>query len=163
VVKGLAAEKKTVPDLVTHPLRDVGVSAPPWRYMERGGRMVISGTIAEIQERIMGGAVLVVEVLGDSGSLVAIVEADPLAESVEQADGTFSIRYRGDAEQASELLAAMIRGGVRVASFARRREGLEELFLKVVPRIFPEREPGQSGERAPYFLFLGTRSRWGRT
>jgi ABC-2 type transport system ATP-binding protein len=129
VVKGLAAEKKTVL-ISSHILAEMSEFCTSVAIMERG-RMVISGTIAEIQERIMGGAVLVVEVLGDSGSLVAIVEADPLAESVEQADGTFSIRYRGDAEQASDLLAALIRGGVRVASFARRREGLEELFLKV--------------------------------
>jgi ABC-2 type transport system ATP-binding protein len=129
VVKGLAAEKKTVL-ISSHILSEMSEFCTSVAIMERG-RMVISGTIAEIQERIMGGAVLVVEVLGDSGSLVAIVEADPLAESVEQAEGTFSIRYRGDVEQASDLLAALIRGGVRVASFARRREGLEELFLKV--------------------------------
>lgn len=72
-----------------------------------------------------------VEVLGDSGALTAILESDPLVESVEQGDGLFTIRYRGDSEQASDLLAALVQGGVRVASFARRREGLEELFLKV--------------------------------
>ncbi|AGA28762.1 ABC transporter ATP-binding protein [Singulisphaera acidiphila] len=129
VVKGLAAEKKTVL-ISSHILSEMSEFCTSVAIMERG-RMVVSGTIAEIQERIMGGAVLLVEVLGDSGALTAIVESDPLVESVEQEDGFFSIRYRGDSEQASDLLAALVRGGVRVASFARRREGLEELFLKV--------------------------------
>ena len=129
VVKALAAEKKTVL-ISSHILSEMSEFCTSVAIMERG-RMVVSGTIAEIQERIMGGAVLSVEVLGDPGAFAAIVEADPLAKSIEQVDGLFSIRYRGDSEQASDLLAALVRGGVRVASFARRREGLEELFLKV--------------------------------
>ncbi|WP_406699327.1 ABC transporter ATP-binding protein [Singulisphaera sp. Ch08] len=129
VVKALAAEKKTVL-ISSHILSEMSEFCTSVAIMERG-RMVVSGTIAEIQERVLGGAVLVVEVLGDPGTLTAIVEADPLAESVEQVDGIFSIRYRGDSEQTSDLLAALVRGGVRVASFSRRREGLEELFLKV--------------------------------
>ena len=36
--------------------------------------------------------------------------------------------------QASDLLAALVRGGVRVSSFSRRREGLEDVFLKVGAR-----------------------------
>jgi ABC-2 type transport system ATP-binding protein len=129
VVKGLAAAKKTVL-ISSHILAEMSEFCTSVAIMERG-RMVVSGTIAEIQQRLMGGAVLVIEVLGDLGALPSIVEADPLADTVEVADGTVSIQYRGDAEQASDLLAALIRGGVRVASFARRREGLEELFLKV--------------------------------
>ena len=64
-------------------------------------------------------------------SLTAALASDALAGTVEQVNGTFSIPYRGDAEAASTLLAALIRGGVKVASFTRRREGLEEIFLKV--------------------------------
>ena len=129
VIKGLAAAGKTVL-ISSHILAEMSEFCTAVAIMERG-RMVVSGTIAEVQRRVMGGAVLVVEVLGDPGALDAIVAADPLAGPVEWADGAAAIPYRGDAEQASDLLAGLIRGGVRVASFARRREGLEELFLKV--------------------------------
>jgi ABC-2 type transport system ATP-binding protein len=132
VIKALAAEGKTVL-ISSHILSEMSEFCTSVAIMERG-RMVVSGTIGEIQERVMGGAVLAVEVLGDPGSLVAIVESDPLAGPTERADGVFSIRYRGDAGQASDLLAALVRGGVRVASFSRRREGLEEIFLKVGAR-----------------------------
>ena len=56
------------------------------------------------------------------------------SEASSRVDGSFAFRYRGGDEEASDLLAALIRGGVRVSSFARRREGLEEVFLKVGAR-----------------------------
>jgi len=129
VLKGLAAEGKTV--LVSsHILSEMSEFCTSVAIMERG-RMVVNGTIADVQRRVLGGQVLVVEVIGDPGSLEAIVGADALADAVARAENTFSIRYAGDAEQSSDLLASLVRGGVRVSSFSKRHEGLEELFLKV--------------------------------
>lgn len=98
--------------------------------------MVVSGTIEEVKGRVLGGLVLEVEVLGPTDLLERIVAADPLAGPVEPragSNGTASVAipYRGDAAAASALLAALVGGGVPVASFTRRKEGLEELFLKV--------------------------------
>jgi ABC-2 type transport system ATP-binding protein len=93
--------------------------------------MVVSGSIAEVRERVLGGGVIEVEVLGPADDFGRIVGADPLAGPVELRDGVHAFRYSGDAAKASDLLAGLVRGGVRVASFARKREGLEELFLKV--------------------------------
>ena len=50
---------------------------------------------------------------------------------MERKNGLFEFRFQGDKDAASELLAALVQGGVRVASFERRRDNLEELFLKV--------------------------------
>jgi ABC-2 type transport system ATP-binding protein len=130
VLKMLAAEGKTVL-ISSHILAEMSEFCTSVAIMERG-RMVISGTIAAIQQRVMGGAVVVVEVLGDCAArLEAIVAVDPLAGPVERDGDVVAIRYRGDAAQSSDLLAALVRGGVRVVSFTRKREGLEELFLKV--------------------------------
>jgi ABC-2 type transport system ATP-binding protein len=129
ILKSLAAEGKTVL-ISSHILSEMSEFCTSVAIMERG-RMVVSGTIAEIQDRVMGGEVLVVEVLGDVTAARAIIEADPLVGPFETSDSILTIRYRGDAEQASDLLAALVRGGVRVASFTRKREGLEEIFLKV--------------------------------
>jgi ABC-2 type transport system ATP-binding protein len=132
VLKALAARGKTVL-ISSHILAEMSEFCTSVAIMERG-RMVVSGTIAEVQERITGGMVLVVEVLGDAEGLDAIVAADARAGAVERRENTVTIHYRGDAEQASDLLTALVRVGVRVASFSRRREGLEELFLKVGAR-----------------------------
>ncbi|MHC5541677.1 ABC transporter ATP-binding protein, partial [Singulisphaera rosea] len=129
VVKSLGAMGKTVL-ISSHILAEMSEFCTSVAIMERG-RMVVNGTIAEVQARLTQGTVLVVEILGDPGALWSIVEGDPLAGAVEREGATFSIHYRGETEQASDLLSSLVRGGVRVASFSRRREGLEELFLKV--------------------------------
>ena len=46
----------------------------------------------------------------------------------------FAFSYDGDARAASDLLARLVGAGVRVASFARKQAGLEEVFLKVGAR-----------------------------
>src|SRR5262249_3902545 len=100
--------------------------------MERG-RVVVAGKIDEINARILGDTVLLVEVLGDESAeaLLQIVTGDPRASAIQQRGRSFEFRFQGDVEQASDLLATLVRGGVRVASFAPRKENLEHLFLKV--------------------------------
>jgi ABC-2 type transport system ATP-binding protein len=130
VLKALGAAGKTVL-ISSHILAEMTEFCTSVAVMERG-RMVVSGTVDDVRRRVMGGSVLVVEVLGDPGALEPVAASDPLAGPVEwAAGGVASIPYAGDPAQASDLLAAMVRAGVRVASFSRRREGLEELFLKV--------------------------------
>jgi ABC-2 type transport system ATP-binding protein len=132
VLKDLAARGKTIL-ISSHILAEMSEFCTAVAIMERG-RMVISGTIADVQARISAGSVLVVEVLGDPAALAKLVAADALAGPVEPQNGAWSIPYRGNTEDASALLATLVKGGVRVASFTRRREGLEELFLKVGAR-----------------------------
>ncbi len=134
VLKALGAEGKTVL-ISSHILAEMTEFCTSVAIMERG-RMVVSGTIEDVKARVMGGHVLEVEVLGPAGELPRIVAADPLAGPVEprdSRDGTaaFAIPYRGGPDQASELLARLVLGELRVASFTRRKQGLEELFLKV--------------------------------
>jgi ABC-2 type transport system ATP-binding protein len=105
--------------------------------MEKG-RMVISGPIDKIRHDVMGGTTLVVELLGDEHRFHQLIAADPLAGTVERnGEGKlpeFTFRYEGDPRQSSELLARLVAGGVPIASFTRRKEGLEELFLKIGAR-----------------------------
>jgi ABC-2 type transport system ATP-binding protein len=105
--------------------------------MERG-RMVISGPIDKIRHDVMGGTTLVVELLGAEEIFQQLVASDPLAGAIHRnGEGKlpeFAFRYEGDLAQSSALLARLVSGGVPIASFARRKEGLEELFLKIGAR-----------------------------
>lgn len=106
--------------------------------MEKG-KLVVSGPIDEIRDRVMGGVVLEIEVLADAASGSEATEAtvrrliaeDPLAGEVELRGRLVTTHYTGSPEQAAELLRRLILAGVPVGSFARRKEGLEELFLKI--------------------------------
>src|SRR5262249_23718405 len=128
ILKAQGEQGKTVL-ISSHILAEMSEFCTAVAIMEKG-RMVVSGTIDEGQGRIMGAAVYEVEVLGGDADFRRIVAADPLADPIEARNGVLAFRYRGDSDQASELLTRLVLGGVRVGSFARRKEGLEELFLK---------------------------------
>jgi ABC-2 type transport system ATP-binding protein len=129
----LAAEGKTIL-LSSHILAEMTEFCTSVAIMEKGS-MVISGTIEEVQARVAGAGVMLVEVLDVelAGPIVRrVAEADPHADAVHApAPGRFEIIYHGGAAEAAGFLAELIRAGVRVSSFTRKREGLEELFLKV--------------------------------
>ncbi|WP_165222285.1 ABC transporter ATP-binding protein [Aquisphaera insulae] len=129
IIKQLAGEGKTI--LVSsHILSEMNEFCTSVAIMERG-RLVVGGRIDEVNARIMGATLLVVEVLGDPASFLQAVAADPHAGEPVLKDGAYELRYAGKAEEASDLLARLVGAGVRVAAFSRRRENLEELFLKV--------------------------------
>lgn len=130
ILRELAAVGRTV--LVSsHILTEMSEFCTFVAIMERG-RMVVSGRIDEVNAQIMGGSPLVIEILDGVEKFLNIAAEDPLAGTVEKNDGdTFMLRYSGDTPAASNFLAQLISSGVRVASFSRRKEGLEELFLKV--------------------------------
>jgi ABC-2 type transport system ATP-binding protein len=132
ILKRLAAEGKTIL-ISSHILAEMNEFCTAVAIMEKG-RLVVSGRIDEVNARIMGESLLAVEVLGDPATFLAIVAADERAGPAERKGASFEFRYRGGAEEASDLLGRLVGAGVRVASFARRKENLEELFLKVGAR-----------------------------
>jgi ABC-2 type transport system ATP-binding protein len=132
ILKRLASEGKTIL-ISSHILAEMNEFCTSVAIMERG-EMVVSGRIDEVNARIMGESFLSVEVLGDPEPLLQVLAGDEKAGLVERKGSALEFRYRGGAEEASELLTRLVSGGVRVASFARRKENLEELFLKVGAR-----------------------------
>ena len=78
--------------------------------------MVVSGKIDEVQARVMGDAVLAVEVLGPAEAFLGS-SAPTTARRGGRAEGRrrpIEFRYGGDAEAACDLLAALVGAGVRV-------------------------------------------------
>jgi ABC-2 type transport system ATP-binding protein len=132
ILRAQAAAGKTVL-ISSHILAEMTEFCTAVAIMEKG-RMVVSGSIDAVRRQVMGAALLSVEVLGSPREFLAIVADDPHAGPVAQRDGHYEFRYEGDAEDASDLLARLVGDGVRVASFARRKEGLEELFLQIGAR-----------------------------
>jgi ABC-2 type transport system ATP-binding protein len=132
ILKRLSSEGKTVL-ISSHILAEMNEFCTSVAIMEQG-RLVISGRIDEVNARIMGDSLLSVEVLGDPATFLRLIGEDDRAGTVEPRGNALEFRFRGDAEAASELLARLIQSGVRVASFSRRRDNLEDLFLKVGAR-----------------------------
>ena len=129
IMRRLAEEQKTVL-ISSHILTEMDEFCTSVAIMERG-RLVVGGRIEEVNRQIMGHSLISIEVLGDPGVLVSIVGSTGRAGPVARSNGSYEFRFDGDREAASDLLAALVHGGVRVASFERRKDNLEELFLKV--------------------------------
>jgi ABC-2 type transport system ATP-binding protein len=129
ILRRLAEEKRTVL-ISSHILTEMDEFCTSVAIMERG-KLKVGGKIDEVNQRIMGDTLISVEVLGDGTLLESIVHATGKAGPVERKNQHFEFRFEGDQEGASELLSALVHGGVRVASFERRRDNLEDLFLKV--------------------------------
>lgn len=129
ILKAQAALGKTIL-ISSHILTEMTEFCTSVAVMERG-RLVVSGKIDDVQRQVMGASLLAIEVLGPSDSFLRIIEADSKAGPIQRNGESYEFRFEGDADAAADLLARLVRDGIRVASFARRREGLEELFLKL--------------------------------
>jgi ABC-2 type transport system ATP-binding protein len=127
VIRAQAALGKTVL-ISSHILAEMSEFCTSVAIMQKG-EMVISGKIDDVSARLMGGTMLAVDVLGPTEEFLRIVSSDQHSGPIEKKDGSFAFRYQGSREQAAELLARLVQSGVKVASFAPRKEGLEELFI----------------------------------
>jgi ABC-2 type transport system ATP-binding protein len=106
------------------------------------GRVLASGTIGEIGQRLRVGEVLRVRVLGGEEATEAARawfegQADVASASLD-ASGQLEIGFRGDERGAAALLAAAIRAGIPVASYAPAATDLQELFLQLTDRDDPD-------------------------
>ena len=130
VIKKLAQRGKTV--LVSsHILSEMSEFCTAIGIMERG-RMVVTGTVEEVTRQVMGHAVLTIEVLDKSEALLSLIGRDRLAGPVAEPEAKrFEFAYEGQPEQVSELLARVVAAGIPVIHFGRKKEGLEEVFLRV--------------------------------
>jgi ABC-2 type transport system ATP-binding protein len=109
------------------------------------GRVLASGRIADIEQRLRVGAVLRVRVLADGEALEAARDwfagQPDVAASLILPDGTVELGFRGDEAGAAALLRAAIAADVPIATFSRAASDLEELFLQVTGQDEPVSAP----------------------
>ncbi|MBA3876185.1 MAG: ABC transporter ATP-binding protein [Anaerolinea sp.] len=109
------------------------------------GRVLASGRIADIEQRLRIGSVLRARVLAGGETLEAARDwfaAQPdVAASAILPDGTIELGFRGDEGAAAALLRAAVAADLAIASFSRAASDLEELFLQVTGQDEPAATP----------------------
>ncbi len=98
--------------------------------MQRG-RMVVSGSVAQVAASVMGKSLLVIELVAGENVFRRVLGEHRLAGQIEKRGDSFEVPFDGDREAASDLLTLLVQSGVRVAAFHRKRESLEDVFLQV--------------------------------
>jgi ABC-2 type transport system ATP-binding protein len=101
--------------------------------MEKG-RLVVSGRVQEVAAQVLGPVEMWAEVVAGAEKCAEVLGSDPRVSDVRQRGNSFAFAFNGRPEEGSDLLTALVSGGVRVASFGRKREDLEEVFLRVGAR-----------------------------
>jgi len=103
------------------------------------GRMVVSGGLEEIRRRSGLAGRLIVRIAGTGEPAHAAIErilrgAEVVLDPRRDTAGVWTAAFTGGDNEAAALLAALAGAGVPVAEFQVRKEGIEDIFLRVSGR-----------------------------
>ena len=129
IIRELTAAGKTT-IVSSHILPELAEFCTSVGIIERG-KLVASGTIAEMLEQIKGARTIDVEVAGDASAVATLLRGRPGVESIQVNGARASIKHTGTRDAAAHLLRALVDGGVAVVSFGERQSTLEDIFMKV--------------------------------
>ena len=129
IIRDLTAAGKTT-IVSSHILPELSEFCTSVGIVERG-KLVASGTIAEMLTTIKGARTIEIEVAGDAQMVGSILRGRPGVESVFVDGARATVKHNGSRESAAPLLRALVDGGVAVISFAERQSSLEDIFMKV--------------------------------
>jgi ABC-2 type transport system ATP-binding protein len=124
----IAAGKTTL--ISSHILPELSEFCTSVGIVERG-KMVVSGTVAEVLKSVRGPQEIEVEVAGDAAIVAATVRGFPGVNKIQIDRSRAVIEFNGTRDRHAALLKALVDAGVPVVGFGERRATLEEIFMKV--------------------------------
>jgi ABC-2 type transport system ATP-binding protein len=100
------------------------------------GKLLVAGSIRDIQQQIRTHRVLKVRVLDDSTERAAeLLRHDNAIRLVETYDHTLSAEFEGQDQDMARLLDRLVQAGIVVQSFAEEPLSLEEVFMMITKGI----------------------------
>jgi len=95
------------------------------------GKLIASGRVADILQRLQPELQLTIEVQGPSDPLEALLNKEPAAEQVRLEDQRLRCVWNGGRETLPKLHAALVSAGVPVISFAVDGDNLEDIYMRI--------------------------------
>jgi ABC-2 type transport system ATP-binding protein len=95
------------------------------------GRLLAAGRIEDITAKLAGNVMLEIAVKGDPAPALAALAERPEVKRTTCDGRLIKAEFDGSPEDVDELLAYLVKGGVRVLSFTRSEANLEDIFLKI--------------------------------
>jgi ABC-2 type transport system ATP-binding protein len=136
LLKALRGMGKTIL-ISSHILTELAEVCTHVGIIERG-RLLASGAINQIMQRLQPTRVLRVGLLSDPAAATAalegvegVLDVTPEETAAGHAGATLRVRVNGGEQLMSELLAHLLAAGVLVYAFAEEQSDLEDLFLRV--------------------------------
>ena len=132
IVKELQEQGKTVL-ISSHILSELSELCTHIGVLEQG-RMVLEGSIAEIESSINTSNPLIIDVTGETQPALNMLKEHPLVKTISVKGQELMITFTGTPDQEVALLKLLVDGGVPVCGFVRRQGGLESIFMQVTER-----------------------------
>jgi ABC-2 type transport system ATP-binding protein len=95
------------------------------------GRMVISGSNAEIMQQVYNKKVVKLKVTARLDDAVLILKEYPFVDKLVIGENTIQAGFKGGDGEMSRVLSGLISRGIPVVSFAQMDGNLEDVFMKV--------------------------------
>jgi ABC-2 type transport system ATP-binding protein len=95
------------------------------------GKMVISGTVADIMQQIYSKKLIKLKVNDKLEEAVTILKEFPFIDKITTGENLIQCGFDGGDEDMSRVLNTLITRGIPVATFAQLDGNLEDVFMKV--------------------------------
>ena len=129
LIRELAADGKTIL-LSSHILTEMSEMCDAVAVIEKG-RILATGPVKDILERVRKRRLLSVRVAGSAAPLERILIEQPSVMNVHEAGDRLQFELDGgDAEQV-QLIARLVAAGVPILEFSAHSAGLEDLFIEI--------------------------------
>ncbi len=95
------------------------------------GKMVLSGSMDEIMERLYTSRKIIISVPGQMEKTISFLKENPLIRTMTISEKDIMVEFTGDEQMESELLRQMIESGIPVCGFMREPGSLESIFMQI--------------------------------
>lgn len=95
------------------------------------GKMVLSGSMDEIMERLYTSRQIIISVPGQLEKTIAFLKENPMVRTMTISEKDIMVGFTGDEHMESELLKQMIEAGIPVRGFMREPGSLESIFMQI--------------------------------
>ena len=95
------------------------------------GKMVLSGSMDEIMERIYTSKQIIISVQDQMEKALAFLKESPMVRTISICEKDIMVGFIGDERRESELLKQMIEAGIPVRGFMREPGSLESIFMQI--------------------------------
>jgi ABC-2 type transport system ATP-binding protein len=135
LLKELRALGKTVM-ISSHILTELAEMCDSVAVIQKG-RILATGTVEEILERVRQRRILSVRLAGPAGPVERFLLEQPGVVNVHDAGGRLEFEFEGgDGEQVA-LVARLVAAGFPLLEFSAHRAGLEDLFIEITAGSAP--------------------------
>jgi ABC-2 type transport system ATP-binding protein len=129
LIRELAADGKTIL-LSSHILTELSEMCDAVTVIEKG-RILASGTVQDILERVRKRRVLSVRLARPIDTVERFLHEQPGVVSVHDAGGRLEFEFEGGDEEQAALLGRLVTGGFPVLEFNAHGADLEDLFIEI--------------------------------